>query len=170
MPHRRNSVVRKTPVVTLIWSYLSEFVLASVVSLVAWRLIPSSHLKVMVFDASAIWVAVLSACVGLAVGALIAFYAMTQNNFGVWLRHRNSFGVYALAFSFPLVMFLLGIVVVLALHSYGVAAVALGVTTTILAYSAVLLITLLKNMYEFAVLALKFREVKNSKTIDSVKK
>lgn len=137
-------------------------VFAAIVSVVAWRFVPPGDLKVIVADASGTWTTVLSALAGLAVAALIGFYAMTQNDFGVWLRYRKSFGVYALAFSVPLLVYITTIVLMLMLKAHTGHSLVHVIGVAVLAYSAIMLVTLVTNLYGFAVLALKFKEVKDS--------
>ncbi len=153
---------RQNRIMILLWGYVGEMVLAAIVAVAAWRFAPPAYLKAIVADASGTWTTVLSAFAGLAVAALIGFYAMTQNDFGVWLRDRQSFGIYALAFSVPLVVYMVTILALLMLIPHTGHSLVLVGGVALLAYSAIMLMTLLINLYEFAVLALKFKEVKDS--------
>jgi len=150
---------QRSRLLALIWAYVGEMVLAAIVVVAAWRFVPSASLLAIVADASGAWTAVLSACAGLAVAVFLGFYAMTQNDFGVWLRRRRSFGVYALAFCVPFGVFVLALLVLRVVRSHTSYALVTVAAFYLLIYSAIMLITLLVNLYEFSVLALKFKEV-----------
>lgn len=153
---------RWNSIVVLVWAYIGELLLAALAAFGAWRFASPGQLKAIVVDGAGAWTVVLSAFAGLAVAALLAFYAMTQNAFGIWLRQRSSYGVYALGFSVPIAVFALAIVFLLGLKPHSAHTAALVVGIGLLSYAAVVLLTLLVNLYEFATLALKFREVEGS--------
>lgn len=142
----------------LIWAYLSEIILAICIFVLIRFIAPPEFLLKTIFDATGTWTSILCACAGLSFTALITFYAIAQNDFGIWLRLRCSFGIFALAFSFPLVAYLFNIIFLRVLYTYSINTFTLNLCVWLLVYSGVLLITLLINLYEFTVLALEFKK------------
>ena len=149
---------RRSRIAILAWAYTGELVLSGIGAVLVQHFVPDRLLTLVLVDAAGTWMVILTILAALAIAVLCAFYTMTQNDFGVWLKEKKAFGVYVFAFSSALMVFLGGILVFLVLKGTAARTTILVAGATVLIYTCIVLITLLTNMHGFALLSLDYRQ------------